>query len=287
MRSGTSRLVPLLALVAISLAVGAAHAAADAASATPAKLVAEAMAAVERGAFNDAVDRLELLSDRGFAHPDASYARAFAYLERARSRSAHPGDLGQSSAALEEYLRLRPGDDGEVERALEAVRSEISRRQSRGGSSPVAQRPALGRAVAELLPEDIWAGFAALGSVLTTTGFVLYFWVKRRAAEIAGATAIVVGIVFGVLGGGLTFAARRYRLNSRPAVVIIPEARLLDETGRPQPTRAQTPSAVPEGALVHVHEQRDGKARVEWGAIDAWVDQTQLRFLVTEVAAPR
>jgi hypothetical protein len=284
MKRVASYLALLLTLTAISLAAGAAG---DAANATPAKLVAEAMAAVEHGAFNDAVDRMELLSDRGFAHPDASYARAFAYLERARSRSARPGDLGQSSAALEEYLRLRPGGDDDAEHALEAVRAEISRRQSRGGSSPVAQRPALGRALAELLPENVWAGFAALGSLLTTTGLVLYFWIKRRAAEIAGATAIVVGIVFGVLGGGLTFAARRYRLNSRPAVVVIPEARLLDQTGRPLPVRPQSPSAVPEGALVHVHEQREGKARVEWGTIDAWVEQTQLRFLVTEPSVPR
>jgi hypothetical protein len=70
-------------------------------------------------------------------------------------------------------------------------------------------------------------------------------------------------------------------------VVIIPEARLLEETGRPLPVRAQSPSAVPEGALVHVHEQRDGKARVEWGAIEAWVDQTQLRLLATQISDPR
>lgn len=271
-----------LASALVLFATGSAFAQPDA---SPDKLVAEAMTAVERGAFNDAVDRLELLSDRGFAHPDASYARAYAYLERARSRAARSGDLGQASAALEEYRRLRSSDSDSVEHALDSIRSEISRRTARGGRSPVAQRPTLGRALTELLPEDVWAGFAALGSVLAATGLILYFWVKRRAAEIAGATAIVVGVVFGLIGGGLTFAARRYRLISVPAVVIIPEARLLDETGRPLPAKAQSPAAVPEGALVHVHERRDGRARVEWGVIDGWIDATQIRTLVTKTGA--
>ena len=60
------------------------------------------------------------------------------------------------------------------------------------------------------------------------------------------------------------------------------KAQVLDETGRPLPTKAQSPAAVPEGALVHVHERRDGRARVEWGVIDGWVDATQIRMLVTK-----
>jgi hypothetical protein len=62
-------------------------------------------------------------------------------------------------------------------------------------------------------------------------------------------------------------------------VVVVPEARLLDESGRAATVRAPSPGAVPEGELVHVHEQREGRAKVEWGTISGWVDATQLRFL--------
>jgi hypothetical protein len=244
----------------------------------PEKIVAAAVHAAQAGAFDDAVDRLELLADRGFVHPDASYARAFAYVERARSRAAHPGDLGRAAAALEEYRLLRPGDDA-VDSALETLRSEISRRRARSGNTPVVERPALGRAVAELLPENVWAGVTILGSVLTTCGLALYFWLNRRATEIAGATALAAGLLFGFVGGALTLAARHYRMSSRPAVVVVPEARLLDETGRILAVRAPSPSAVPEGELVHVREQREGRAHVEWGTVDAWVDTSQLRFV--------
>ena len=264
----------LLALAALS---GAATARADGAE-PPQKTVAEAVQAAQRGAFDEAVGRLELLADRGFVHPDASYARAYAYIQRARSRAAHPGDLGRAAAALEEYRRLRPGE-ADVDHALEVLRSEISRRRAREGSTPVVERPALGRAVAELLPENVWAVTTLLGSTLVSVGLALYLWMRRRTAEIAGATAVAAGLVFGLIGGALTLAARHYRSSSRPAVVVVPEARLLDESGRALSVRAPNPSAVPEGELVHVHEQREGRAKVEWGTISGWVDSAQLRFI--------
>jgi Flp pilus assembly protein TadD len=51
-------------------------------------LFTDAVAALDRGAFDDAIDRFELLADRGFSHPDASYDRAIAYVRRADSRTA-------------------------------------------------------------------------------------------------------------------------------------------------------------------------------------------------------
>jgi hypothetical protein len=149
----------------------------------------------------------------------------------------------------------------------------------------VLQRPSLARAVTSLLPERVWANAAVLGSLLVTAGLMLYLAVKKRAAEIAGATAIVVGLVLGLLGASLTFAARHYRTTSRPAVVVVPEARLLDANGRALPVRAPTPEAVPEGALVYVHEQRDGRARVEWGTLRGWLDSSQIRVLMTRAAS--
>jgi hypothetical protein len=251
-------------------------------SEAPEAVLAEAAAATQRGAFDEAVDALELLSDSGLVHPDVSYMRAYVYIERARSRARRPGDLGRAAAALSESLLLRPDDD--VERSLATLRSEIARQRAREGSAPELQRPSLGRAVTSLLSENAWADTAALGSALLTAGLVLYLAVKRRSAEIAGATGIVVGLVLGLLGASLAFAARQYRMTSHPAVVVVPEARLLDDTGRPLAVRAPNPSAVQEGALVYVHEQRDGRAHVEWGALDGWVDASQLRILKTRSA---
>jgi len=242
-----------------------------------------ALDSVQRGAFDEAIDRLELLADRGLVHPDASAARAYAYVERARSRGARPGDLGRTAAALEEARALDP-DDSAAETALEQVRAEIARRRARQGSSPLVQRPTLGRAVTALLSENLWAILAAFGSALLTAGLLLKR-TGRRGAEIAGAVAIATGLVFGMLGAGFAAAAWHYRTSSRPAVVVVPEARLLDIAGRALPARGTEAEGVPEGALVHVREQREDRAWVEWGSTRAWVQSAQLRLIADKPGA--
>lgn len=244
----------------------------------PARTVQNAVAAVERGALDEAVSALESLSDRGFSHPDASHARAYAYLERARSRSAKPGDLGRAVAALEEYRRAGR-DDARAEHALEVIRSEIGRRRARGGGSPVDHGLSFGRAVVGILPENVWAIVAALGSTLLTLGLALRRVSSRRSAEIAGAVGIAAGLVLGVLGAGLTAAARHYRTSSQPAVVVVPEARLYDEEGRPLAQVRGAANAIPEGALVYVRERRRGYFDVEWGTLRGHVEASQLRLL--------
>lgn len=274
----------LLALALFAIANGSRAATTDPPQ-TPERTVQAALSAVERGAFDEAVDGLELLADQGFVHPDASYDRAYVYVQRARSRSRRPGDLGRAVAALEEARALR-GDDPQIDSALEAIRAEISRLRARQGNSPVVQRPSLPRAITALLPENVWAVTTALGSGLITTGLLLYLWVKRRSAEIAGATAIAVGVVLGALGGVLTIAARHFRTTTHPAVIVVSEARLLDESGRALAVRAPAPSAVPEGALVYVHGEKDGRAQIEWGTTNAWVDGASLRVLAQPPRAP-
>ena len=155
------------ALVLAVLAVGIEARAAD----PPAleRTVRDALSAVSSGAYDQGIDALEALSDRGVFHPDASYARAQAYLERARSRGARPGDLGRALAALEEYVRARPGDE-HAERAIDTIRQEIGRRRVRKGGPPVDQGPSLGRAIVGLLPENLWAAIAAIGATLLTLG---------------------------------------------------------------------------------------------------------------------
>ncbi|HKY41194.1 MAG TPA: hypothetical protein VJN18_34910 [Polyangiaceae bacterium] len=239
---------------------------------------AAALAALEKGADNEAIDRLELLADQGLAHPDASLARAAAYIARAEGKSARPGDLGRAAAALSEALLLRPGD-AQAERGLDAVHAEIARRQTRQGENVVV-RPRLSRAIVALLPEQAWAILAALGSLVLSAGIVI-----RRAAaaplwRLTGAVAIGVGIVLGSVLAGGALAAHRLRVTSQPAVVVVTSARLSDENGRPLPSKRGADTAtVPEGGTVYVRERREGRYLVEWGSTDGWLGASDVRLL--------
>lgn len=259
-----------IALVALALSATAA------AAPTPEQTFQAGLSALERGALDEAIDQLELLADRGFVHPDASFNRAVAYIERARTPAAHPGDLGRAAAALVETLELRSGDE-EAELALERVQSEIARRRARAGSEPMMARPSLWRAVVGLLPERVWAVGAVLGSLALTVGIALRFGASRRRKLGGSITASIGGLLL-ALCAALTFAARSQRLGSQPAVVVVPEARLQDASGAPLPaTRAAV--AIPEGSYVYVLERRGPRALVEWGTTQGWVDTGQIRIV--------
>jgi hypothetical protein len=268
----------LLRFVAAAIAIVALLASphrAAAESASNDALFAEGTAALEREAWDEAIDRFELLSDRGFVHPDASYDRAFAYVRRASTRAARPGDLGRAAAALSETLLARPGDVA-AEQALDRVRQEITRKRSQRRVAPVDQRPSLGWAVVELLPERTWTLLAAAGSLALTIGLFLRLFLRGRAQKLAGVIAAGLGGTLLVTTGSLSYLSRYERLNRLPAVVIAEEARLLTDAG----TAITGPgSAVPEGALVHVTERSGTLAHAEWGTLDGWVPLGQLRLL--------
>jgi hypothetical protein len=266
------RALRISALVAVLSCAAAAHAE------SPEQAYGAALASLAKGADNEAIDRLELLADQGFTHPDASLARAAAYLARAESKSPRPGDLGRAAAALSEALILRP-DDAKAERALEAVQAEIARRKSRQVES-VMVRPRLGRAIVTLLPEQAWASIALLGSLALAFGIVLRRVSTRGFARLAGAVAIGVGGALLAGFGTGAYAARQLRATSQPAVVVVPEARLLNESGRPLPFKAGADStSVPEGATVYVKERREGRCLVEWGNTDGWLSLSDVRLL--------
>lgn len=260
-------------LVALALGAVAAPVRADG---LPSEFQA-ARTSIEQGAYADAIDRLELLADRGVVHPDASFNRAVAYVGRAHSPQRQPGDLGRAAAALAETLSLRP-DDAEAESALENVRSEIARSRARGGGTPLTARPRLARAIVGLAPEAVWGTLAALGAFVLAWGLALRLLVKRASLAVPAALSIGIGALLLVLGGSLTAMARNFRLNSTLAVVIVPEARLLDASGRPLPVTAAAESSIaPEGAEVYVLERRAGLTRIEWGSHEAWVVAGQVR----------
>ena len=241
---------------------------------------AAASEALKRGAYTEAIDRLELLADRGFVHPDASFNRAVAYVERARSGAASPGDLGRAAAALSEVLLLRPSDE-QAELGLSRIRAEISRRHAREGVAPVMARDSLGRAATALFDENVWACLALVGSLLLTVGLALRRFVQRTSAGLAGAIGIGVGAFMLLAGAALTAGARHFRLTSSPAVIVADEARLLDETGKPLPQKRGSAESmsVPEGASVYVLERRPTLYRVAWGSSEGWLSPGQVRIL--------
>jgi hypothetical protein len=261
-------------LVWLALATGSVMVRAEPPTATE-QMFAQATGALERGSFEEAIDLLEGLSDRGLVHPDASFDRAAAYLERARSPQTRPGDLGQAAAALSEVLLMRP-DDAEAEVGLERVRAELGRRRVREGGSPLIARPSLPRAVVGLVSESVWLVVAALGSLFVTVGLALRGFVARATWRLSGGVSVMVGLLLLLSGGGLGALGGAYRRSSEPAVVVVRETRLGGDEGVALPGGS---NVVPEGATVYVLERRGAQSRVEWGTRRGWVQSHELRVL--------
>lgn len=240
-----------------------------------AQLHDRATASLQAGAYQEAIDALELLSDRGVVNSSVSYNRAVAYLGRANSPQSKSGDLGQSVAALEEVQLLDP-EDREAAPALEQLRKEIAREQAKRGSSPLVPRPSLGRAIVTLCSENTWFILAAVGSGLVTISLALWFWIKATPAQLAAMIAGTLGAFLALSSAALAYAARQHRLQAAPAVVIASSARLLDAIGTPMTGVA---TEVSEGALVDVLETRGALAHVSWGGSDGWVNSAYLRRL--------
>lgn len=267
--------------VALSMLVlGTAHAEAPTPTDldNPVALFRAGVAALDRGAVGQALDHFELLADRGFTHPDVSFNRAVAYVRRARSGHARPGDLGRAVAALSETLALRP-DDAVAEQALSVLRAEIARKHARKQEGSLVVRPSIARALVGLLSENTWAIIAAVGSVLLTAGLALRALGRRPSLRLAGALTIAAGGTVLPLGAGMTLGARHFRNNSDPAVVVVEEAQLLERTGTPVTAGRRRSTSLPEGALVYALEREGPLVRIEWGESEGWVLGTQLRVV--------
>jgi hypothetical protein len=247
---------------------------------THAEAYAAARAALSRGAANDAIDRLELLADQGVVNADASELRAAAYLARAEGNAAAPGDLGRAAAALGEALLLRPGD-AELEHAIEAVQAEIARRRPKSQDNVVV-RPRLARAIAGLFSEQLWAGLALACAVAVSAGIVLRRVPRAALPRLAGTVVVSVGSALGLGFAAGAYAAAQFRTNSRPAVVVVPEARLTQESGRPLlAKRGADTTSVAEGSTVYVLDRREGRCLVEWGSTEGWLRLDEVRLLAT------
>jgi len=263
-------------VLALGLVCSAGTAAAQAEPRTIEDYFRDANVALEKGATNEAIDLYELMADNGLKHPDTSFNRAVAYVRRAESKQARPGDLGRAAAALSETLLLRP-QDAEANDALRLVREEIGRRRAREGAQQVSVSPSLARSVVAILEERTWAILAGLGSALLTTGLALRLWWQRSSTRLSGGVAALLGGILFALCSGFALGSRYFRTTSRPAVVIVSEARLLDETGKPKSIRGA--NAVAEGESVFVVGERGVLAKIEWGTTDGYVNRSQLMLL--------
>jgi hypothetical protein len=188
--------------------------------------------------------------------------------------------LGRAAAALSEALLLRP-DDAQAERALDAVQAEIARRHSKDRESVVV-RPRLGRAIVALLSEQVWAALAALSALAVTLGIVTRRLARGALARLTGLVAIGVGSLLTLGFAFGAYAAEDFRVTSQPAVIVVSEARLTNEIGRPLPSkRGADTTTVPEGATVYVRERREGRCLVEWGSTDGWLSLSEVRILAS------
>jgi hypothetical protein len=244
---------------------------------TPESLFATGAKALQEGRSGDAVASFEALADRGVVDPVASYDRGLAYAARVHAGAELPGDLGRAAHGFEEACELSEDRQlvADASRALEAVRSEVARRRARAGLPvEVDYGRSLGRAVANLIPEDAWAILATLASALLSLAlFFRWLSADTRRRVVAGVTAGVAAPVL-LVAAGMTLASRHDRHDLREAVILV-ESRPVDARG----LALSGVTSLPEGARVEVIASDGAVARVRFGAADARIPAAALRPL--------
>jgi hypothetical protein len=241
---------------------------------TAAPTLDAALAALHDGRLDDAIATLEGLADGDVVGSGVAFDRGVAYAERAKSPSAREGDLGRAAHAFEEALRRDP-HDGEAQRALDAVRREIARRDGRNahGSArgeTVASAP-IGRTIATALPVDAWLAvtLGAAGALATALAVRPRLDGGRRlAATVVAATSLLVGTMSAI--GGLS--AREIHAHVHEAVVVRARAAAIDDDGA-------VTIDLHEGARVDLLEERASSSRVRVGDAEGWVARDALRAL--------
>ncbi len=230
--------------------------------------------ALSLGKYDDAIEHFEAHADREPSHPDASFNRGLAYLMRVRADAERPGDLGRSAAAVEEALAMR-ASDADAEHALDLVRGEVARRRSRRGKDAVLARPTLDRVIVTLASERSWAWSAIVAAFLLGLGMVLKFR-PAGSAKLAGTLLVPACAIAVLIFMPLTLGARHLRLSRQPAVLVVREAHLSDESGV-----AQGAEPIPEAALLEVGERRGRLTQVRYGSSEGWIPAAAVRMLRT------
>jgi hypothetical protein len=186
------------------------------------------------------------------------------------------GDLGEAAHGLLE-AKLLASDRGlasEATRALALVRAEVGRRRVRAGE-PVEFDPgtALGPTFLGLLPEDVWALLAIIGSFVLGVSLFLRRAAKERRSQIAAMVTAGIACLLVVLGTTSTLAARHRRMTVTQGVIVSAGVRPTDERGLVIPNAP----VLPEAAEVEILGHRAGWAQVRWGNLLAWVPAGAVR----------
>jgi hypothetical protein len=216
---------------------------------------------------------LESLADRGVSHPDLSFNRGLAYVTRAETATSQVGDLGQATAGFAEALYLRPGDK-EAERAVQQTQLLATKKTS--GDQISSENESLGiveKTLHDASPFWLFV-LAALGSAATSGGLLLRLS-TRETTRLSGLVTTGIGVFVLFASGGLYFFRQTLFEEARQAVVIAPEARLLDESG------ASLKGELPlrESTLVHIGKARRGLAPLVDLGQERWIRTSQLRVL--------
>lgn len=230
----------------------------------------EAKAQLDLGKLDQAISLLEGAADSGEVHPDAAFSRGVAYLRRALSERARPGDHGQATAGFRETLLLRPGDK-EAELALEQTRLAVAKKSASRGEQ-VQDTLGLGeRALLWLSPWVLfWLSVAA--STLTVIGLVL---MRRQTTKTAGSLLAGICGVALCISAPLAWFAEVTAESLDLGIVIAERAPLLDEAGRAKKGLAP----LHEATEVRVLESRGPLLRLSFGEGTSFVRADQVRRL--------
>jgi hypothetical protein len=241
-------------------------------------LLQSAVTRMHDGKPGEAIADFEALADHGVIDANVSFDRGLAYVSRVRVGGEQPGDLGEAAHGLLEAKNLTTDRAlrDEATRALGLVRAEVGRRRARAGE-PVEFDPgtSLGPAFLRLLPEDIWALLAIIGSFIAGVALFVRRATRERRSRIAATLTGGVASLVLVLGAMTSFAARQQRLTTTTGVIVSAGARPTDEHGL---VVANAP-VIPEAAEVEIVAHRAGWAQVRWGTVLAWIPASSVRPL--------
>jgi hypothetical protein len=241
-------------------------------------LFASGSTALAEGRPGDAIADFEALADRGGINAAASYDRGLAYADRVRIGAEQPGDLGRAAHGFAEAIALA-GDpllSKDAAKALTLVRSEVARRRTRTGE-PVEldQGVALGRALVELAPENVWAVLAMATSVLLGLGLFARGNASDRRQRVGATVVSAVAAPLLVATAVLTLASRSERLHLVEGIVVASAAHPADDKGVALPGA----SPIPEAVRVEITGTRPGWVKVERGSQSAWLPSQSVRVL--------
>lgn len=234
----------------------------------------EAKVAIDAKRPGEAIDKLELLADRGVLDAVTSFDRGRAYAERVRSGHEEPGDLGRAIHGFEEARELAhsgPIHD-QATRALEVLRGEIARRRARSGDPVEIEELSLGRSMVRLLPQDAWTLLAIACSLALTLALTARRKVKTTRVRTALGTVAAISLPVTVASAALVMGARYDRISLHEGIVVGVNVKPADARHITIPSK----SPIAEGTRVRTFESDDGYVHIRTTGLNAWIPENQV-----------